>query len=147
MGPQYLGETGVLEPVAANDTLGQRLCRSQLIRGSDQVQSFSMLGIVLILGLGGLILVLSVTMESIVGSLQRRLGVGEHRRLQWMMDEKLHLIAAGEERDDMMKDASIVGRTSSLRKNSTDKGPAPETKDNSRVALLELDLERVRDVA
>ena len=97
MGPQYLGESGVLQRIPANDTLVQRLCQSQLIRGSGQVQSFSMLGIILILTLGGLVLILSVTMESIVGAVQRRFGVGQHRRMEWLMDEKLHLVATRED--------------------------------------------------
>lgn len=99
MGPQYLGSSGVIRRPAANDTLAQRLCRSQIIRNSSQVQSFSMLGIVLILFLGGLILILSVTMESAVGALQRRFGVGEARHLEWIMDEKLHLMAVQQEEE------------------------------------------------
>lgn len=132
MGPQYLGESGVLERPAANDTLGQRLCRSQLIRNSGQVQSFSMLGIVLILTLGGLILVMSVTMESTVGALQHRFGMGEHRHLEWLMDEKLHLIAMREEAEmPLGRGGAAVSSQPSLA--------ATEKKDHSQVALLDLD--------
>lgn len=106
MGPQHLGKSGVIERPAANDTLAQQLCRSQLIRNSGQVQSFSMLGIVLILTLGGFILVTSVTMESIVGKLQRRFGVGEVRLLNWVMDEKLQLIAMSEQADMSTEEVS-----------------------------------------
>ncbi len=145
MGPQYLGESGVLERIPANDSLGQQLCRSQLIRNSEQVQSFSMLGIVLILALGGLILIVSVTMEPLVGGLQRRYGVGEHRQKQWTTDEKLQLIATREDRSYVMKDASLMGGANSLRHNSMDTGQAPEIKDSSRVAILELEFEHARE--
>ena len=65
-----------------------------------------MLGIVLILTLGGFILVTSVTMESIVGKLQRRFGVGETRLLNWVMDEKLQLIAMSEQEDMSSEEVS-----------------------------------------
>lgn len=138
MGPQYLGESGVLDPVASNDTLVQRLCRSQLIRNSGQVQSFSMLGIVLILTLGGLILIMSVTMESTVGALQRRFGVGEHRRMEWVMDEKLQLIAT---REDGAGEMTLGGGAAAASRSSVDvvRGiNAIEKADNSQVALIDL---------
>lgn len=139
IGPQYLGETGVLERPAANDSLAQRLCRSQLIRNSGHVQSFSMLGIVLILTLGGLVFVVSVTMESTVGALQRRYGLGEHRRMQWVMDEKLHLIATNEGEDEMLEDKSKLRSGGSPSTNSVATGQGTDKRDTSRVALLDLD--------
>ena len=149
MGPQYLGASGVIVRPAANDTLAQRLCRSQLIRNSVAVQSFSMLGIILILTLGGFIFILSITMESTVGGLQRRLGLGEYRRVQWVMDDKLHLIAMREEeeeerkettRDEKTRDEKTLQGTDSPSINSVDTGPATtEKKDTSHVALLDPD--------
>lgn len=134
MGPQYLGKSGVIERPAANDTLAQQLCRSQLIRNSGQVQSFSMLGIVLVLTLGGLILVTSVTMESIMSRLQRRFGVGELRLSNWVKDEKLHLIAMSEQADP-----PLGGGSRSASKNTLDASVPVMTdkEDNSQVALLE----------
>lgn len=143
MGPQYLGESGVLERPAANDTLAQRLCHSQLIRNSGQVQSFSMLGIVLILTLGGLILLISITMESAVSALQRRFGMGELRRLDWMMDEKLHLISMSEEAD--LRSGGAVGLPASKTSMETMRFTT-EKKDTSQVALLDLDRERARNM-
>lgn len=144
MGPQYLGESGVLERIPANDTLVQRLCQSQLIRGSGQVQSFSMLGIVLILTLGGLILILSVTMESTVGALQGRLGVGQHRRMEWLMDEKLHLIAnredAGGGAEMTLGGGSAAAAAASRSSVDMVRGANAtfEKGDNSQVALIDL---------
>ena len=140
MGPQYLGESGVLERIPANDTLVQRLCRSQLIRNTGQVQSFSMLGIVLILTLGGFILIMSVTMESTVGAVQRRFGVGEHRRMEWLMDEKLHLVATREDAEMTLRGGEVSGAAASRssidvsRSNNT----PTEKKDHSQIALIDL---------
>ena len=140
MGPQYLGESGVLERIPANDTLVQRLCQSQIIRGSGQVQSFSMLGIILILTLGGLILILSVTMESAIGTLQRRYGVGEQRRMAWLMDEKLHLIDAREDagNGEMTLGGGAAAAASRSSVDMVRGTSAMEKGDNSQVALIDL---------
>lgn len=93
-GPIDLGQTGVIVRPNASDELGQRLCKSQSIRNSGQVQSFSILGITLIFALGGLIILISLTMESTVGAMQRRWARGgEDRRLEWKSDEKLEILA------------------------------------------------------
>lgn len=113
MGPQYLGKSGVIERPAANDTLAQRLCHSQVIRNSSQVQYFSFLGIILILTIGGILLVTSMTLESSVGRLQRRFHVGELRRVNWIMDEKLQLIDMSAEADTILeKDTGSVSQKS-----------------------------------
>lgn len=144
MGPQYLGESGVLDRIPANDTLVQRLCQSQLIRGSGQVQSFSMLGIVLILTLGGLVLILSVTMESTVGALQRRFGVGQQRRMEWLMDEKLHLIATREDASGGGAEMTLGGgaAAAAASRSSVDivrgANATLEKGDTSQVALIDL---------
>lgn len=140
IGPQYLGKSGTIERPAANDTLAQQLCRSQLIRNSTQVQSFSLLGIILILTLGGIILITSMTMERIVGRLQRRFHVGEIRRANWIMDEKLQLIAMSAEADTTFEKGS--GSESPKSLNTTDQATRDKENDTTRVALLELDLEQ-----
>lgn len=93
-GPFDLGQTGVIVRPNASDELGQRLCKSQSIRNSGQVQSFSILGMTLIFALGGLIIIISLTMESTVGAMQRRWAQGgEDRMLVWKRDEKLEILA------------------------------------------------------
>lgn len=93
-GPFDLGQTGVIVRPNASDELGQRLCKSQSIRNSGQVQSFSILGMTLIFALGGLIIIISLTMESTVGAMQRRRAQGgEDRMLVWKRDEKLEILA------------------------------------------------------
>lgn len=141
MGPQYLGKSGRIERPAANDTLAQRLCRSQLIRNSTQVQSFSLLGIVLILTLGGIILITSVAIERLVGRLQRRFHVGEIRRANWIMDEKLQLIAMSAEADTTFEKSS--GSVSQKSLSTTAQATRDkEEDDTTRVALLELNFEQ-----
>ncbi len=95
-GPRDLGQSGVLVRPVADDHLGQRLCKAQSIRNSGQVQSFSILGMTLIFALGGLIILISFTMESAVDAIQRRWHKGEYRRRMWTLDEKLGLLATGQ---------------------------------------------------
>lgn len=93
-GPIDLGQTGVIVRPNASDELGKRLCKSQSIRNSGQVQSFSILGMTLIFALGGFIILISLTMESTVGAMQRRWARGgEDRRVEWKRDEKLEILA------------------------------------------------------
>lgn len=92
-GPKYLGSTGNLVSPLKNDTIGQRLCHSQTFRNSGEVQSFSLLGILIILGVGGFIILTSLCVETVVGWVQRRSATGEARRRQWEQDDKLELLA------------------------------------------------------
>jgi hypothetical protein len=57
------------------------------------VQSFSLLGVGVILFVGGLIILVSFCLETVVGWVQRRSGRGEARRTQWENDDKLKLLA------------------------------------------------------
>lgn len=92
-GPKYLGSTGKLVSPLKNDTIGQRLCHSQTFRNSGEVQSFSLLGISIILGVGGFVILISLCLETVVGWMQRRSATGEARRRQWEQDDKLELLA------------------------------------------------------
>ncbi|KAI9890825.1 MAG: hypothetical protein M1814_003609 [Vezdaea aestivalis] len=99
-GPQYVGESGTIVRPDANDTFGRQLCKSQVIRESGQYQSFSVLGMSLVLGLGGLIIILSFTVEPAVSHFQRKHKKGNGRREQWEQDDKLHLLMADAARQD-----------------------------------------------
>lgn len=88
---------------APNDTLGQRLCHSQTFRSSGEVQSFSLLGIVIILSVGGLIILVSLWLETVVGWVQRRWGRGEAKRSQWENDEKLQLLSRAKRGRDALE--------------------------------------------
>jgi hypothetical protein len=66
------------------------LCNSQIIR-SPNFTSFSILGISLIFGFGGLTICISLCMESVVGYLQRRWRRGLFQQVRWRLDGKLQL--------------------------------------------------------
>lgn len=110
---------------AANDTLGQRFCKSQTIRNSGQVQSFSILGMSIILALGGFIIIFSYTMEPIVGGFQQRFGKGEYRKIRWAMDEKLNLFT---QRDREGKEKAV----STIWSGGSSKYPRHFMKDKTR---------------
>jgi hypothetical protein len=92
-GPAVLAANGVvdypsLEPV-------QQLCKQQKVRDFGAHQNFSVLGLGLIFGLGLFIIFLSMVAETclnIIASLTKRRGkTKSHRRLQWILDDKLQL--------------------------------------------------------
>jgi hypothetical protein len=68
------------------------LCNSQIVR-SPNFTSFSILGISVIFGLGGLIIIASLSLESVVGALQTRYGSVKSglKRVRWRLDGKLQL--------------------------------------------------------
>jgi len=58
------------------------MCNSQKVRRSDY-QSFSVLGIGIIIGLGAFIILVDLALSSVVGSIQRRFRKREHAPLEW----------------------------------------------------------------
>lgn len=58
---------------------------------SDAVTSFSVLGLVIILSLGGLIILLSYTIEFVVGWIQTWKKIGTYQRLEWIINDTLQL--------------------------------------------------------
>jgi hypothetical protein len=72
------------------------MCRNQMVRDIGQHQSFSLLGLALIIALGGVIIVLGMVTDTLVGWLQ----IGrktEYRRRQWILEENLQLQRAAYE--------------------------------------------------
>lgn len=67
-------------------------CFNQKVRHSGDHMSFSIVGMVIILVVGGAFILLSLTVPTIGGFLQLLSGKGTHRRHQWIMDEKLQLL-------------------------------------------------------
>ncbi|KAL8932888.1 MAG: hypothetical protein Q9211_006072 [Gyalolechia sp. 1 TL-2023] len=67
------------------------LCQRQKIRGVGGFLSFSVLGLSTILILGGLLIVTALVLDTIVGFIRRKMDWGDHKRLQWALDEKLQL--------------------------------------------------------
>jgi hypothetical protein len=75
--------------IAANPSF-EFLCTSQIIRNNN-FTSFSILGISLVFGLCGLIICVSLSLETIVAHFQRRLKRGLFQQVRWQLDSKLQL--------------------------------------------------------
>ncbi|KAI9788688.1 MAG: hypothetical protein M1816_006739 [Peltula sp. TS41687] len=65
-------------------------CRSQKIR-SDAFTSFSVLGLFILLGIGGLIIATSYTLEVLFGWMAKRGMISAYKRLEWISNETLQL--------------------------------------------------------
>ncbi|KAI9813762.1 MAG: hypothetical protein M1827_003552 [Pycnora praestabilis] len=88
-GPQFVPPgTTVQHPVGVVE---QAMCYSQKVRANNGYMSFSVLGVALIIGIGGLIFLTNLVLEGVVGWFQRKYQFGNKRNLQWMLDEKLQL--------------------------------------------------------
>jgi hypothetical protein len=88
-GPTDLGDDGYV--VGPSTLPSQKLCRSQMAPLASTYQNFSLLGIVLILVGGGLLIVLGLTIDVVVGAIQRRWFHDSPGWLGWVLDEKLQL--------------------------------------------------------
>lgn len=88
-GPTTIRKGGtIFPPVNAYD---QALCFSQKVHQSSSHISFSLLGVLIILGLGGFIIFSSLFIDTLVGFFQHRFHKGEYKAIQWALDEKLQL--------------------------------------------------------
>ena len=58
---------------------------------SDAITSFSILGLGILLGLGGLVILVSMTIDSLAGWVGKRLGIGNYQRLEWVSNGTLQL--------------------------------------------------------
>ncbi len=92
-GPTNLGTYGVIDRPAANDSTGQSLCRNQMVRDTTgEHQSFSLLGVILIVVLGGAIILSSFFLDTVVGCVQKWTRWGVEKRRQWTYDGKFILL-------------------------------------------------------
>jgi hypothetical protein len=71
------------------DPIGMAQCRNQLIHNAGSYVNFSVLGMALILTVGGLIIVLGLTIDTVVGWVRR--GRTRYLKDQWMAEETLEL--------------------------------------------------------
>jgi hypothetical protein len=69
---------------------GSLLCGLQKVRRSDY-DSFSLLGVTLILVIGGILIVTDLFLASVVGHFQRRRTVANQKRLEWTQNGFLQL--------------------------------------------------------
>ncbi|KUJ23483.1 uncharacterized protein LY89DRAFT_777227 [Mollisia scopiformis] len=77
-------------PPSELDPLTKWQCENQIIRQSGYT-SFSSLGLGLIFGLGGLVILSSLWLESIVGYFQKRFRFGLYQQVRWKLDSNLQL--------------------------------------------------------
>lgn len=66
-------------------------CKSQKVRSPNGTISFSVLGIVIILIVGTLLVLTDLLLDVIMGFMRRKLHWKDHKRFQWILDEKLQL--------------------------------------------------------
>lgn len=79
--------TGGEELVAAN-----YMCNNQMVRSAAGTINFSLLGLALIIGIGGLIILVALVLDIVVGFVQARiLKRGQHAKLNWILDDKMQL--------------------------------------------------------
>lgn len=69
----------------------KEICGRQKVRGISGYLSFSVLGVSIILILGCLLTFTPLVLDTLVGSIRRRLDWNDHKRLQWAVDEKFQL--------------------------------------------------------
>ncbi|KAK5946636.1 hypothetical protein PMZ80_000779 [Knufia obscura] len=67
------------------------MCYSQLVNDSSDTMSFSVVGMAVLFGVGGLIIFTSLTIDTIVGWLQLKLRKGLHARTEWLISDKLEM--------------------------------------------------------
>ncbi|ETI28036.1 hypothetical protein G647_00485 [Cladophialophora carrionii CBS 160.54] len=73
------------------DIVSKAMCSSQKVAFTGSTVSFSVLGVVIILAVGGAIVLLHLVLEPLVGWMQRRFRWGEFRRARWIMDDKFQV--------------------------------------------------------
>ena len=91
----------IIRGVYNNDTekvIPLIICGNQKIRHSGDHMSFSVLGMSIILILGGVIMIISLSIDTVVGAIQQRTGKGEYRRQEWILHDKLQLLRRANER-------------------------------------------------
>ena len=69
----------------------EALCHSQMVRSTDGTLSFSLLGLGIVFGVGGLIVLLSVIIEPLTGHIQKKTGRGLGRGAAWERDGNLQM--------------------------------------------------------
>lgn len=84
--------------ITMNESDSKALCQAQIVRMPGQHQSFSMFGLMITVILGLLIILLSLTIESIGSFIRTRwMEDPKQKRIQWILDGKLQLLRMAEE--------------------------------------------------
>ncbi|OAP59265.1 hypothetical protein AYL99_06563 [Fonsecaea erecta] len=80
-----------------SDSEGRALCSAQMVRNTGLYMNFSILGLSLIVGLGAIIIIASIFVESVVDFFRRRrrysmVNGSVDKSLQWVLDGKFQLM-------------------------------------------------------
>lgn len=67
------------------------MCYSQLVNDSSDTMSFSILGMIILFGVGILIVLFSLAHDTIVGFIQTRYKIGLHAWAEWQVTERLQM--------------------------------------------------------
>jgi hypothetical protein len=86
-----VNQGGSIVSPGPNDSLGRKLCNSQMIRNVSGYENFSTFGVALILIIGTTLVILGWTLDIIVGFFQRYLFRRNFARLSWASDSYLQL--------------------------------------------------------
>jgi hypothetical protein len=111
----------VIQPPVANETW---MCDAQLVRRSDY-QSLSVLGLALICGLGSLIVVINLSLDSIVGWYQKRYKKREYATHEWelleaeTLQKQLYKSHGMDLREEDVSVASVLERMKTRRYGET----------------------------
>ncbi|KAF2150220.1 hypothetical protein K461DRAFT_315187 [Myriangium duriaei CBS 260.36] len=74
------------------DKVNQGMCHSQLTRTTNNTTSFSVLGVSIILGVGGLIVLVSLIIEPVVGFVRNKfMKASRYKQLNWILDDKFQI--------------------------------------------------------
>ena len=73
------------------DRWQQSMCSSQKIRSSTTTTSFSVLGISIIISVDSTLIVISLLLEIVVGYVRQKASLDDHKRVQWVLDNKYQL--------------------------------------------------------
>ncbi|KAK5174886.1 uncharacterized protein LTR77_000022 [Saxophila tyrrhenica] len=88
-GPAIGGQTTAPQLVLPEEMTA--MCDAQTVRNATGTTNFSALGVLLIFSIGGVIVVLGYTLDTVIGFVQFHVGKGLHRRIAWTINDELHL--------------------------------------------------------
>jgi hypothetical protein len=119
--------------VKPTEDQGSLLCSLQKVRRSDY-DSFSSLGIALILVIGGILIVTDLFLASVVGHFQRGYAAANRKRLEWVQNGFLQLQRLAYQRGGM---GTWTGEENSV----------PLTQKNEKLGLVNSDASSARNIS
>ncbi|KAK5103630.1 hypothetical protein LTS08_003048 [Lithohypha guttulata] len=89
--PKALPGSHVQPYQAGRDNPYWVMCYNQIVNDSSSSMSFSVLGLAILFVIGGAIIFLSMTIDTVVGYIQHKTGKGLHARMEWIVNDKLQM--------------------------------------------------------